>query len=95
MNYYLKSKLKDRLDYCIEWKRNAENYIFHRGITEAVDQEYYKQRPVLKFFLTIYFVPTNLLEFIKYLKFIQNIEKNEIEIEFLTTQLDEKKLEKK
>ena len=53
MNYYLKTKLKDRLDYCIEWKRKAENYIFYRGITEAVDEEYYKQRPVLRFILVL------------------------------------------
>ena len=95
MNFYFEEKLKDRLNYCIEWKRGAENYIFHRGIAEAVDQEYYKKRPFIKILLNIYFIQINCYKFIKYLRFIKDIEKNQIEINFLTKQLESKKIEKK
>ena len=44
MNYFLKEKLKDRLQYCMEWQKNAETYLFHKSITAEVDKNFYNNK---------------------------------------------------
>ena len=64
------------------WLKNKE-------ITKKADEEYYKTRPFLKIFLDIYFLPYNLLRFLRYLRMWHEYKKNEIEIEVLNKQLHE------
>ena len=87
MSNYFKNKLKDRLTYCREWKHSVDLYLANKEITKKADQEYYKTRPLLKIVLDIYFLPYNLLRFVKYLRMRHEYKKNEIEIKVLNKQL--------
>ena len=89
MSNYFKNKLKDRLTYCREWKHSFDLYLANKEITKKTDQEYYKTRPFLKIILDVYFLPYNLLKFMRYLRMRHEYKKNEIEIEVLNKQLHE------
>ena len=69
MNYFLKEKLKDRLQYCLDWQKNAETYLFHKSITNEVDKNFYSNKPIIRILINIYFLPTNLLRFIRLMRF--------------------------
>jgi len=87
MSNYFKNKLKDRLTYCREWKHSIDLYLANKEITKKADQEYYKTRPLLKIVLDVYFLPYNLLRFVKYLRMRHEYKKNEIEIKILNKQI--------
>ena len=87
MNNYFKNKLKDRLTYCKSWKHDIDMYLANKEITKQADEEFYKTRPFLKFVLSIYFLPYNLLRLIRYLRIRHDYKKNEIEIAILNKQL--------
>ena len=87
MSNYFKNKLKDRLTYCREWKHSVDLYLANKEITKKADQEYYKTRPLLKIVLDAYFLPYNLLRFVKYLRMQHEYKKNEIEIAVLSKKI--------
>ena len=91
MTNYFKNKLKDRLTYCRDWKYSIDLYLANREITKKTDDEYYKTRPFLKIILNFYFLPYNLLKFVRYLRMKHEYKKNEIEIKVLNEQLYELK----
>ena len=87
MSHYFRNKLKDRLTYCREWKHSIDLYLANKEISKKADEEYYKTRPFLKFFLDIYFLPYNLLRFVRYLRMRHEYKKNEIEIVVLSKKI--------
>tara|TARA_Y100000816_G_scaffold280780_1_gene254559 strand:- start:3745 stop:4044 length:300 start_codon:yes stop_codon:yes gene_type:complete len=89
MSNYFKNKLKDRLTYCREWKNSIDFYLANKEITKKADEEYYKTRPFLKIVLDIYFLPYNLLRFIKYMRIRHEYKKNEIEIIILLKKIND------
>lgn len=91
MKNYLKNKMKNRLAYCVEWKNSVDIYLANKEITKKADIEYYKSRQILKLILDIYFIPTNLIKLLKYLKILHEYKKNQIEIKVLTYELFQKK----
>ena len=91
MKNYLKNKMKNRLAYCVEWKNSVDIYLANKEITKKADIEYYKSRQILKLILDIYFIPTNLIKLLKYLKILHEYKKNQIEIKVLTYELFYKK----
>ena len=91
MTNYFGNKLKDRLTYCQDWKHSIDMYLANREITKKADEEYYKTRPFLKIVLDIYFLPYNLLKFVRYIRIRHEYKKNEIEIKVLNEQLHELK----
>ena len=88
MNNFFKEKLKDRLMYCLNWKKDTELYLKYKNLTDTVNKEYYKKRPILKFFLRIYFLPINVLKFLQLLRISRDLEKNNIEISYIYSQLN-------
>ena len=66
MNNYYKNKLKDRLTYCKDWKQSIDMYLANKEITKKADDEYYKSKPLLKLILDVYFIPFNIIRFLKY-----------------------------
>ena len=68
MNNYYKNKLKDRLTYCRDWKQSIDMYLANKEITKKADDEYYKSKPLLKLILDVYFIPFNIIRFLKYLR---------------------------
>ena len=97
MNYLFKEKLKERLEYCLEWRRDTELYLHSKNLTDTVSHRYYQKRPLSKFLLDIYFLPINILKFLRFLKIKKNLEINAIEIDYIYSQLENrrKKNEKK
>ena len=87
MTNYFKNKLKDRLNYCEDWKHSIDLYLANKEITKQADEEFYKTRPLLKLVLSIYFLPYNLLRLIRYLRIRHDYKKNEIEMVVLTKKL--------
>ena len=87
MSHYFRNKLKDRLTYCREWKHSIDLYLANKEITKNADEEYYKTRPFLKIVLDIYFLPYNLLRFVRYLRMRHEYKKNEIEITVLSKKI--------
>ena len=87
MSNYFKNKLKERLTYCREWKYSIDLYLANKEITKNADEEYYKTRPFLKIVLDIYFLPYNLLRFVRYLRMRHEYKKNEIEITVLSKKI--------
>ena len=91
MKNYLQNKMKNRLAYCVEWKNSVDIYLANKEITKKADIEYYKSRQILKLILDIYFIPTNLIKLLKYLRILHEYKKNQIEIKVLTYELFHKK----
>ena len=87
MSNYFKNKLKDRLTYCREWKHSIDLYLANKEITKKADNEYYKSKPLLKMILDVYFIPYNLIKFLKYLRIIHEYKKNQVEIRVLSREL--------
>lgn len=91
MSNYYKNKLRERLTYCQDWKHSIDMYLANKEITKQTDKEYYKSRPLLKIVLDVYFLPYNLLKFIRYLRMRHEYKKNQIEIEVLSEKLNQDK----
>ena len=91
MNYLFKEKLKERLEYCLEWRRDTELYLHSKNLTDTVNHRYYQKRPLSKFLLDIYFLPINILKFLRFLKIKKNLEINAIEIDYIYNQLENRK----
>ena len=87
MNNYFKNKLKDRLNYCQDWKHSIDLYLANKEITKQADEVFYKTRPFLKLVLNIYFLPYNLLRLVRYLRVRHDYKKNEIEMVVLKKKL--------
>ena len=87
MRNHLKNKMKERLAYCMEWKNSVDIYLANKQITKKADVEYYRSRPILKLILDIYFIPTNLIRLLKFLRMLHEYKKNQIEIKVLTYEL--------
>ena len=87
MSNYFKNKLKDRLTYCQNWKHSIDLYLANKEITKKADNEYYKSKPLLKMILDVYFIPYNLIQFLKYLRIIHEYKKNQVEIRILSREL--------
>ena len=87
MRNYLKNKMKDRLTYCYEWKNSVDIYLANKEITKKADDEYYKSKPLLKLILDIYFIPLNIIRFMRNLRMIHEYKKNQVEIKVLNKEL--------
>ena len=83
--------MKERLSYCNEWKNSVDIYLAGKEVTKKANEEYYKSKPLLKLILDIYFIPYNILKFIRYLRMVHEYKKNQVEIKILTIELDEKR----
>ena len=88
INYYRK-KLKERLTYCQDWKHSIDVYLANKEITKKADDEYYKSKPLLKLILDVYFIPLNLIRFLRNLRMIHEYKKNQIEIRVLKQELND------
>ena len=75
MRNYLKNKMKDRLAYCYDWKSSIDIYLANKEITKKADDEFYKSKPLLKLILDVYFLPYNLIRFLKYIRMIHEYKK--------------------
>ena len=87
MNNYYKNKLKDRLTYCKDWKQSIDMYLANKEITKKADDEYYKSKPLHKLILDIYFIPLNIIRFMRNLRMIHEYKKNQVEIKVLNKEL--------
>ena len=89
MRNYFKNKMKERLNYCHEWKNSVEMYMASKEITKKTNEEYYKSKPLLKLILDVYFVPCHMLRFFRYLRMVHEYKKNQVEIKVLNKELSD------
>ena len=89
MNNYYKNKLKDRLIYCKDWKHSVDMYLANKEISKKADDEYYKSKPLLKLILNVYFIPLNIIRFLRNLRMIHEYKKNQVEIKVLNKELSD------
>ena len=87
MKNYYRNKLKERLTYCQDWKHSIDMYLANKEITKKADDEYYKSKPLLKLILDIYFIPLNIIRFMRDLRMIHEYKKNQVEIKVLNKEL--------
>ena len=87
MKNYLRNRIKNRLQYCVDWKSSVDIYLANKEISKKADKEYYKSRTLLKFILDIYFIPYNTLRFLRNLMILHEYKKNDIEIKVLIQEL--------
>ena len=87
MKNYYRNKLKERLTYCQDWKHSIDMYLANKEITKKADDEYYKSKPLLKLILDVYFIPFNIIRFLRYLRMIHEYKKNQVEIRVLRQEL--------
>ena len=87
MKNYLRNKIKNRLKYCVDWKRSVDIYLANNEISKKADKEYYKSRTLLKLILDIYFIPYNTLRFLRNLMILHEYKKNDMEIKVLIQEL--------
>ena len=74
----------------LEWANSVDIYLANKKITKKADTEYYRSRPILKLILDIYFIPTNFIKLLKFLRMLHEYKKNQIEIKVLTYELSHK-----
>ena len=60
--------LKERLENRMEWKNYYEGLMRMWIINDAIKEEYYRNKPFLKIFLSLYFLPLNMLKLYQKLK---------------------------
>ncbi len=89
MRNYFVNKMKERLNYCHEWKNSVEMYMASKEITKKTNEEYYKSKPLLKLILDVYFVPCHMLRFFRYLRMVHEYKKNQVEIKVLNKELSD------
>ena len=53
MKNYVKSKIKDRLMYCKDWKNSVDLYLENKKISNKTNNEFYKCKPFLKVILNV------------------------------------------
>ena len=94
MRNYLRNKMKDRLQYCLNWEKNVDIYLANKEIFKKTDDEYYRTRPLLKLILDVYFIPINFLKLLKFIRMIHEYNKNQIEIKVLTKELFHEEIRK-
>ena len=87
MRNYLRNKMKDRLNYCLNWKKNIDIYLANKEVLKKTDVEFYRSRPLLKLILDLYFAPLNVVKLFKFLRMCHEYKKNEVEIKVLTKEL--------
>ena len=95
MKNFFKAKLKDRLMYCLNWRKETQLYLMSKELNDNVNNRYYEKRPLSKFLMKIYFLPTDILKFFQHLRVLKNLEKNNIEIKYIYSQLEENENDKK
>lgn len=88
MRNRLKNVMKDRLNYCLEWKQSIDLYLANKEISKKASKEYYKSKPVLRLIINLYYIPINLLRLFNYLRILHEYQKNEIEIKVLSKELE-------
>jgi len=89
MRNYVKSKIKDRLMYCKDWKNSVELYLENKKISNKTNKEFYKSKPFLMVILNVYYLPYNMCKLCEYLRMIHEYKKNETEIKVLSKELNE------
>ena len=59
--------LKERLDNRLEWREYYEYILTHKELAKRAKKEFYKDKPLMKLTLNLYFLPLNLFRYlIKY-----------------------------
>ncbi len=87
MNKNFKYILEERLQYMLEWQNTCLEYFKHQQIREKAKTKYYQERKIENLFFRIYYLPLNILKFLKKQKQKRNYLKGLTEIEVIKEEL--------
>ena len=82
--YYI---LKNRLDYARDYLKDTSDYLRSLNFQKKVKREFYKDKPLLYLFVNFINLPTNFINYLKYLRSIFYYSKATNEIEVLKKEL--------
>ena len=82
--YYI---LKGRLDYARDYLKDTSDFIRGVNFQKKVKREFYKDKPFLYLFVNLINLPTNLINYLIYLRSIFYLSKASNEIEVLKKEL--------
>ena len=82
--YYI---LKDRLDYARDYLKDTSDYLRSFNFQKKVRREFYKGKPLLYLFVNFINLPTNFIDYFRYLRSIFYYSKATNEIEVLKKEL--------
>tara|TARA_X000001036_G_scaffold365552_1_gene350063 strand:+ start:248 stop:538 length:291 start_codon:yes stop_codon:yes gene_type:complete len=82
--YYI---LKNRLDFAKDYLKDTSDYLRCLNFQKEVRREFYKDKPLLYLFVSFFNLPTNLINYLKYLQSIFYYSKATNEIEVLKKEL--------
>ena len=83
--YYI---LKNRLDYARDYLKDTSDYLRSLNFQKKVKREFYKDKPLLYLFVNFINLPTNFINYLKYLQSIFYYSKATNEIEVLQKELE-------
>ena len=83
--YYI---LKNRLDYARDYLKDTSDYLRSLNFQKKVKREFYKDKPLLYLFVNFINLPTNFINYLKYLQSIFYYSKATNEIEVLKKELE-------
>ena len=75
--------IKERLENRLEWRNYLGYVLTHRDLQRLAKEQFYKDKPLLNFFLKIYFLPYNTLKYFRYISERHEFDKICKEVEFL------------
>ena len=75
--------IKERLENRLEWRNYLGYVLTHRDLQRLAKQDFYKNKPLLNFFLKIYFLPYNTIKYLRHLSERHEFNKICNEVEFL------------
>ena len=90
--HQFKSSLKARLEWYENWLRDFLDCYMHDEITNKVYEKFYSKMPTLSFILKIYYLPTNIINYILKVKKIYDYNWCLKEIEVLEKEIYEDKI---
>ena len=82
--YYI---LKNRLDYARDYLKDTSDYLKSLNFQKKAKREFYKDKPLLYLLVNLINLPTNFINYLKYLRSIFYYSKATNEIEVLQKEL--------
>jgi len=86
--------LRERLKYQEGWVNYYQWYFTHSDISAKVLKELKREQPLLSLIINFYYLPINILKYLRKLRMIYDFNRCVKEIDVLEKELELKKLEK-
>ena len=80
--------IKERIQNRKEWLIYLSDCLKHHDLTSKILKEFYEDKPIMSFFLKLYYLPTNLFRYFCFLRMRHNYFRFKKEVEILEKELN-------